>query len=490
MRRAALTLALLAMTLPALAQISLPGGQKIPDIKLPSLGDLTKGEAPFVTNVNTIPFWGWEDFDKLQLKDFVELTNADRGEDNHYHLKPGRYQITLKTFCARGYTHGPTAGDGYIIGAWTGSKAQFLREIMRRYTAKGDSVDQKDVQLLVWAVMARVNPKDMKGGARKALLELMGDDGLKLMAQGALQHYADDAAKKIFAPADRAMRPFLEYENKMRGMFNDANRTYADFERVAMLEAPADYKTLIPNLRWNLHPKGYLVRFTSHGYSKSTMQIVIPNTPEVTRDEKSRVTRLVIGDYALNIGYDDSKPGIPYPDDKGLTAYAVNKIKIEVPEARGGVLEREVDGWIFKGKPTVRKKKDKALFLSVIFPEAASMLQFGGWRERYDQVQEVHDRIETYEEFYERTQRIERGERPDEDVFDSNHIQDLIDSLFGGTDDRLEQIGETHGRLAEWLAHATELIGGMGEDGVDPSDSPFAPGNPGGQTLLSSGIAY
>lgn len=490
MRRAAFSLALLAMTFPALAQINLPGGNQLPKINLPSLGDLTKGEPPFQTNVNTIPIWGWENFDKLQLKDFTVLTNADRGNDDRYHLKPGRYQITLKTFCAKGYTHGPTQGDGYIIGAWTGSKAQFLREIMRRYTAKGDQVEQRDVQLLVWAIMARVDPKDMRGGARNALLTLMGEDGLKLMAQGALQHYADDAAKKIFAPADSALRPILQFENKMRGMYRNANQRYEDFERMAMLETPKDYKTAIPNLRWNLHPKGYLVRFTSQSYAKSTMQIVIPQKPEVTRDDKRRVTRLVLGDYALNIGYDDSKPGIPYPDDKTLMAYAVNKIKIEVPEARGGVLERDVNGWIFKGKPSVRKKKDKSLFLSTIFPEAPAFLQFGGWGERYERVQDVNDRIETYEEWYQRTQRIERGERPDEDVFDSNHIQDLIDSLFGGTDDRLEQIGETHGRLAEWLAHATEVISGLGEDGVDPTDSPFAPGNPGAQTLLSSGISY
>lgn len=188
-------------------------------------------------------------------------------------------------------------------------------------------------------------------------------------------------------------------------------------------------------------------------------------------------------------------------------------VRIDVSASRGGSLAREVDNWIFMGTPARRPARDRqasrvpsgALHFAALSPTPALVesaprrggaeasggraVQFGGWGERAEQASEMRDRIETYEEWYARQERIRRGERPDEDVFDSGHVDDLIDSIFGSDDDRLEQIGETHGRMAEWLAHATRLLDGLGGDdgGTDPSDSPFAPGRSGGQTIISSG---
>ncbi|MFP5379842.1 MAG: hypothetical protein ACLGHP_08870, partial [Vicinamibacteria bacterium] len=183
--------------------------------------------------------------------------------------------------------------------------------------------------------------------------------------------------------------------------------------------------------------------------------------------------------------------------DPAMAAHAVTHVRIDVPPARGGALERDVDAWIFTGRPTARRRDVADLDLvrrlaAWVAPVAhASALQFGDWGRRSEQVQESNDRIETYEEWYARQERIKRGERPEEDVFDSGHVSDLIESIFGGTDDRLEQIGETHGRLAEWLAHATDVIGSLGDDTpVDPTDAPFAPGRAGGQTLVGSGATW
>lgn len=481
--------------------------------RLPSLGDLTRGEPPLNTNVTNIPLRGWPEFDSLKLDGFVTLTNADRHADGTFPLKPGRYQLELRSFCARGYTYGPTSGDGYVRGAWQGSKADLLREIMQRYTVMYDTVDQRDVQLLVWAVLARVDPEDMRGGARRALVQLLGDRGIEMMARGALDYFADSAARKLFGSANRQLRPLLEYDNRMRGMFRDANRTYEDFERLAMRPQPANVRTEIPAERWNLHPAGYLVRVNSRGYSRMTMQVVVPGRPVITRDQWRRVTRFEIDDYALTIGYREQGPGTPYNGDRGLTIHAVSHIRIDVPAARGGPFERDVDGWVFTGRPTTssrgRSREEAyapgvrlmnaswtpAFHGEIAFaprPRAASTAQFGDIGGRVERAREIHDRIETYEEWYARQERIRRGERPDEDVFDSNHIRDLIRSLFGGTDDRLEQIGETHGRLAEWLAHATALLDtlGDGSTAVDPTDSPYAPGRAGGQTLIGSGATW
>jgi hypothetical protein len=512
-RAAGIAVLLVAVTLTLHAQVRLPGGASVPPLRLPSLADLTRGEPPLTTDINSVPLHGWPELDRLRLDGFVPLTNADRGANLAFQLRPGRYELALETFCARGYTYGPTEGDGYVLGAWTGSKAEVLRDVMRRYTARGDSVDQKDVQLLVWAILSRANPQDLRGGARRALVQLFDDQGAALLARGALDHYSEDALRKLLAPANRTMRPLLEYENRMRGMFRDGSRTYEDFERLAMLPPPRDAKTLIPAERWNIHPGGYLVRFSSAGYSRSTMQVVVPGAPVITRDAMRRVTRFALDDYALHITYLNDAPGVPYPGDRNLVAHAVSRVRIDVPASRGGALEREVEDWIFTGTPAKRTPRNRqAVRVSAGLIHAAALssalpgsgedgtarhagragggaVQFGNWGRRADRAIELRDRLETYEEWYAREERIRRGERPDEDVFDSGHVGGLIDSIFGGSDDRLEQIGETHGRLAEWLAHATRLLDGMGGEGggIDPTDRPFAPGRSGGQTIISSG---
>lgn len=313
MIRPALLALLVLLTCTLDAQVNLPRGMRLP--RLPSLADLTRGEPPLATNVTTIPLHGWPEFDDLPVAGFRDLENADRRADGSYRLTSGRYRLQLKSFCARGYTHGPTQGDGYILGAWTGSKADVLREMMRQYTAKAGIVSQEDTQLLVWAILARVHPKDMQGGARRAMVHLLGDRGPDLLARGALAYLPDDVTRKLF-PRAGALRPVLEYENRMRGMFRQPGRTYAEFERLAVLSAPAGVRTVIPAARWNIHPRGYLVRFSSTGYMRSTMEMIVPGRPVVTRDRWRRVTRFAVDDYALTIAYEQDGPGVPYPADR------------------------------------------------------------------------------------------------------------------------------------------------------------------------------
>jgi hypothetical protein len=296
---------------------------------------------------------------------------------------------------------------------------------------------------------------------------------------------------------DQRLRPLLEYENRMRGMFSDASRTYEDFERATMLpQPPPGTRTEIPKERWNLHPAGYLVRVSSAGHSRIRMQVVVPHRPAVTRDKWRRVTRVAMGDYVLAIEYRDQGAGTPYSGDRGLRAHAVSRVRIDVPAARGGVLTREVDAWVFTGHPAARARgrarvATPALGFRLMHASWAPMAQFGDLGRRAEDARDARDRIESYEEWWARQERIRRGERPDEDVFDAGHIRDLIESIFGGLDDRLEQIAETHGRLAEWLAHATRVLETLPDGStVDPTDSPYAPGRSGGQTLIGSGATW
>jgi hypothetical protein len=479
-----------ALSCAATAQFDLPD-IGLPDIKLPSLTDLLEGEDPLTTTIADAPNYGWPELDSLRYSDPVVLTQEDRNEEGFWDLQPGHYVAEIESFCAKGYSYGPTEGMGYVYSAWRGSKVDFLQELLRRYNLNED-VSQYDMQLLIWAVLAKTDPADMRGGARTALVQLMGDRGVELMARGAINHYANEAFADLLSEADDAMRPILRYQNQMRGLFAEANASYEQFEELAMLPPPNEPPlSVIPAERWNIHPAGYAMRYDPSGYSRTRFEIVVPDVPDVVRDELNRVTQLEWSDgWTLEIGYAD-EPGVPYAEDTGLTAYRVDRYAIDTGDPETS-FDAEVDSWVFQGVPTGEARPVDQMLNSV----GVRMFQFGWFRngqERYEQVQEQRERFESYQEWYERTQRIEAGEEPDEAVFDSGHVEDLGDSLRGSQDDRLEQIGETHGRLAEWLAYATRQIESLGEDGsmpTNPGDGIMQPGNGGSQRLMGSSRTF
>ncbi len=457
-------------------------------IKLPTLAELTQGEAPLSTSIKDATFLGWPELDKLNPKDFTKLTNEDRNKNNLYQLKTGNYEVLLKSFCGRGYTHGPTEGMGYLDAPWKGGKVKFLKEIIKAYNAKPE-VDRGDVQLLIWATLARVNPKDMKGGAQSALIQLLGDKGAKMMAEGALTNFAEDALKPLYNQADKAMRPFLEYDNKMRGLFTKANTTYAEFERLSVLPKPAEApKSIIPVERWQIHPKGYLFRAYVDGYAHTTLQIVVPRKLTFVRDNLGRAIELNAPDYKMTISYLPNAAPFQCPSDENLKGHVVSSVTITTP---AGTITSEKADWVFVGSPKSKKKAQEQFSFAPLPKPSPFQGGFDTWGERYERASDLRDRIETYEEYMDRMDRASRGEQPDSEVFDAGNIRDMIESLFGGTEDRLGVIADTHSRLAEHLAHATAVIDTLGDGTeVDPADGVFVPAHSGGQNILSSANAW
>jgi hypothetical protein len=471
---------LLLLTTAAQAQINIPG-IKTPEIKLPSLDSLLKGEAPLSTTIKDAKIWGWPQFKRLNPSQPTTLTSTDRNKEHLFTLKPGHYEFTIKSFCGKGYTYGPTKGMGYIEGPWKGSRHKFLFDLLHRYNAKSE-VPQQDVQLLIWAVLAKVKPQDMHPKAQSALLALMGKDGQKLLADGALDYFTGKAADQLFAKASAELRPLLEYDNKIRGLQRDANATFDQFERLAVLEAPADSRSEVPEKTWNLSPRGYLIRYKPSGYSRTEVEVIIPRRATFQRDAQKRIQAVTWPDgHKIQISYADS-PAASIANDSGIKAHAVTKVEISHPAWSSPLVATKPDV-LLQGIPAKKRSANaptQTISLLTLFPRQ-------DWMGRYEDARDLHDRIETYQEWYERTQRIERGDEPSEDLFNSDHISDLIDSIFGGTDDRLEQIADTHGRLAEHLAHATNVLDGLPtESTVDPGDRIITPAAGGHQLLLGS----
>ena len=486
MLKPTLLTATLTLTMAANAQF---GGLPKPqiDIPIPGLDNLLKGEPPLSTTIKDSKIWGWPNFSTLELSNPITLTSEDRDENQLYPVKPGHYKLTIKSFCGKGYTYGPTGGLGYVPGPWKGSRSEFLQRLLRAYNSKPE-VEQRDVQLLIWATLARVKPQDMNEGAKRALVQLMGNDGGKLLAEGAADYFTGKVADELFKKASKELRPFLEYDNKIRGLNRDINATYDQFERLSVLESPKNLKIDIPRGVWNLSPRGYLIRYQPLGYSKTEIEVIVPRIAEIIRDDSKRISQMKWSDgFSISIGYGE-KPAQDIPGEPNLKMHAVSQVSISIPGRPEPILSAKED-FVLTGVP--KPKSHRIALAPTLLLRLHSPLPMQLWGERVERARDLHDRIETYEEWYDRMQRIERGEQPEDDLFDSNSVSDLIGSIFGGTDDRLEQIGDTHGRLAEHLAHATNVIAGLGNDGsIDPSQDVIVPGAGGSQLILGSSNSF
>jgi hypothetical protein len=480
MLKPTLSTAILALTITAHAQISLPK-PKI-DIPIPGLDNLLKGEPPLSTTIKDAKIWGWPNLAEVNLSNPTILTDADRNEDNLFTLKPGHYKMTIKSFCGKGYTYGPTQGEGYIWGPWKGSKAKFLQTLLHAYNGKPE-VPQRNVQLLIWSILARVKPQDMSTEAKSALLALVGEDGLNVLKDGAADYMTGRVADELYKRASKELRPLLEYDNKIRGLNQKVNATYEDFERLSVLQAPENLKAEISRGVWNISPNGYMIRYQPHGYSKTDVEVIVPRIAHFTRDAMSRVTQVNWDDgMKIEIAYSE-KPAQDIAGESDLKVNFVSQVKITMPGSSEPLVSSKED-YVLTGIPKMKKAD---LSLKTLQLRLFSATPFQDWLGRVERARDLHDRLETYEEWYDRTQRIERGDPPSEGLFDSNHLSDLIDSIFGGTDDRLEQIGETHGRLAEHLANATRLIDGLPTTStVDPGEGVATPSAGGRQLILNS----
>ncbi len=480
-----LSTTILALTLTAHAQF---GGIPKPQIEIPipGLDNLLKGEPPLSTNIKDARIWGWPNFQKVQLSNPTILTDADRNADNLFTLKPGHYRLNLKSFCGKGYTYGPTQGQGYVWGPWKGSKATFLQTLLRAYNAKPE-VPQRNVQLLIWSILARVKPQDMSTEAKSALIALVGNDGMNVLKDGAADYMTGKLADELYKRASKELRPLLEYDNKIRGLNQQANATYEDFERLSVLTPPANVKSEIPGGVWNISPKGYMIRYQPSGYSQTEVEVIVPRVASFTRDDSKRVTQVRWDDgMTVDITYSD-KPAQDVAGESDLKVNFVSQVKITPAGSTEPIISTKED-YVLTGMP---KKKKTETSIKTLHLRLFTATPIQDWLGRVERARDLRDRLETYEEWYDRTQRIERGEEPSEGLFDSNHISDLIGSIFGGTDDRLEQIADTHGRLAEHLSHATGVLDGLPTTStVDPGEGIATPGAGGHQLILMSSNSF
>ena len=113
---------------------------------------------------------------------------------------------------------------------------------------------------------------------------------------------SDAVRTQALANLPEPVRKILEAENRVREMVATAETPFEDIERVAVLAgmAPPDPEGRQANSgRWSYHPGGFFIRFLPHGYSRTRIELYVPEQlPLVDRDSHGRITSVRDGPRA------------------------------------------------------------------------------------------------------------------------------------------------------------------------------------------------
>ncbi|MBC8063322.1 MAG: hypothetical protein H7Y17_00705 [Chlorobia bacterium] len=276
--------------------IAVPQIPSIPKVKIPTipgLDRLMKEDPPITTSLGDalteIPY-----LDGFNPRNAVPMTVLPRNADGTFKAFPGQFSFEAQSYCLHAGTHGPGSGEGYLYAPLKGPKQGVIRGILQRSTAHPE-IAQQEVQRLVWAILARTKPSELKGDIRQTADQLLTDKDRSALEGSGMDFLKENSTGSPFMSLPGPLRQVMEAENQMRNMFYSPSAPFAELERVAVLSGeyqPRKGDRPVPRGRWSWHPDGYFARYYPDGYSFTTQNIYFREEFDVEID-KNGVASLI-----------------------------------------------------------------------------------------------------------------------------------------------------------------------------------------------------
>jgi hypothetical protein len=349
-----LTAALLTAQLPKLPEIPTDISKRIP-----SLQDMLEGESPISTNLNDavteVTFL--DDFD---LDGGTPLGVLNRNDDGEWIIEePGNYIFKVQSYCLKAGTYAPGGGRGYLYAPLRGTKANIVSNILKNSVSHPE-VPQRDIQVLLWAIIARTKLSDMSQKMQLTAAKLLTPKEIFDLNGGALGLVPEDQYDNVFGNTPEPVRRILEAEANLRNMLTQGEASYEELEQVAVLHGappPEENDRQVPEGRWSYHPNGFFIRYFPYGYTVMRIEIYAPEVFHIERDGIGRIT-LIEDSLGRRImtEYDDNIAQPTISGESSLKAYAFRSIRFEQrdPKSFDDIIHIEWNntGWTFVGVPS------------------------------------------------------------------------------------------------------------------------------------------
>ena len=359
-RTSIIILLCLCLTIPTWAQLNkLKDKIKIP-VKAPQVPDLDKllQEEPPVSTTLTdaiydIPFLDGYDPGQGAFMTFLPLS-----PQAGFPLLPGLWEGTFQSYCLKAGSYAPGEGDGYAYAPLKGKQADIVANILKNSVSHPE-IDQQDIQLLLWAIIARSKisecSKEIQTAAR-ALITPKEYDRLNGGALGKIPEPVLNAALQKLPPLAREV---FQAEARLRKMLHSAVAApYHEVESVAVrvgeILPPADSRE-IRSGRWSYDPDGHFIRYFPHSYHTTRIQLYYPENFTIETDDNGLIT--AIGDrqgMKIQIVYDQSVEPLFFTDDDNVVGLAFKELILTREVAGEKPIMRSIKdiGWVLAGVPS------------------------------------------------------------------------------------------------------------------------------------------
>ena len=147
-------------------------GSQIRSPKRRRVGTLIGGRQPISTS---LPDAVWADVSKdgfTPRDPQRSLMTLQRTPNGGFILQPGYYVLVDQSYCLHAGTHGPGGGDGYLYAPPKGSAEDAVISVVRN-SVKHPEIQQHDIQLLLWAIVARAKFEDLSHDLKAVAARLL-----------------------------------------------------------------------------------------------------------------------------------------------------------------------------------------------------------------------------------------------------------------------------------------------------------------------------
>jgi hypothetical protein len=271
--------------------VNLPG-TRLPEVDLPSVDGFLKESPPITTSladaVTEVP-----SLDGFEPKTVAPMRELPRGLQGGFLLMPGVWEIDVRSYCLQAGTHAPSRGTGHSYAPLKGPKADIVLHVLQN-SALHPEIPQQDVQVLLWAILARTPITQMPRAYQLTAAKLLTPRELLSLERSVLEVLTPMAREKALAALPASARKVFEAENQLREKLTQATEApFEELERIAVLAgvAPAEPGgRLVQRGRWSYHPDGYFIRFFASSYTQTKIQVYVPDQPfTLEREAEGRI---------------------------------------------------------------------------------------------------------------------------------------------------------------------------------------------------------
>jgi hypothetical protein len=262
-------------------------GRATDKLKVPDLF----GRPPITTGLSDAK-WGDPSKDGFTPAEAPRsLMTLKRTPDGGFVLEPGYFVEELQSYCLMAGTYGPGGGDGYLYAPVKGPADDAVVSILHNSVRHPD-IEQQDIQMLLWAVVARARFEDLAPRSKAIAARLLSPRELAMLNRSALGVATEGAVASALGGVPEPLRQIAHAEARLRQMLGNPDATFADMEGVAVLTgaAPLGQRSEpVPMTRWSLHPDGYYVRYLPSAYGMTRVELWVPQgTPGVREFDPAR----------------------------------------------------------------------------------------------------------------------------------------------------------------------------------------------------------